>query len=181
MGYSQRGQVSASIRSPRLAVPPARTCTADRRPARGYDPWHDARVNWPAVEVVIEAMAGDLLGEVRQDGAVIALRAGTSSGQRRCTLAHEIVHLERGLHDCGPWQSREELAVHTTACRRLIPVGALVNGIRDLGGAEDRPALAQLLDVDCETLALRFAVLDRQERRAVRRALAASAPLWTVA
>lgn len=146
-----------------------------------YDPWRDVRLNWPQVRVVIERMTGDLLGEVRDGGAVIALRAGTSAAQRRCTLAHEIVHLERGLHDCGQWLHREEFAVHLTATRRLIRVTDLVAAIRELGGADDRGALAQVLEVDTETLAMRLSQLDRDERRSVRRALARCVPLWSVA
>ncbi len=146
-----------------------------------YDPWQDVRQNWPNVRVVIEPMHGDLLGEVRDGGTVIALRAGTSAAQRRCTLAHEIVHLERGLHDCGQWLYREELAVHLTAARRLITLGELIAAIRDLGNVEDRAALAQLLDVDSETLTLRLNVLDRDERRGLRRALVRSSPLWSLA
>ena len=131
--------------------------------------------------MVIERMTGDLLGEARDGGAVIALRAGTSAAQRRCTLAHEIVHLERGLRDCGQWLHREEQAVHRTAARRLITVTDLVAAIRDLGRADDPAALAQALDVDRETLAVRLAALDPDERRALRRALAPCAPLWAVA
>ena len=70
-----------------------------------YDPWADLRQNWPDVKVVIEPMTDDLLGEVRDDGRLIALRADTSAAQRRCTLTHELVHLERGILDCGPWCS----------------------------------------------------------------------------
>lgn len=146
-----------------------------------YDPWRDVRLNWPGVRVVIERMTGDLLGEVRDGGAVIALRAGTSAAQRRCTLAHEIVHLERGLHDCGQWAYREEIAVHLTAARRLITAADLVAAIRELGGADDRGALAHALEVDTETLTMRLGTLDRDERRAVRRALARCSPLWSVA
>lgn len=146
-----------------------------------YDPWLDVQRNWPGVRVRIEPMTGNLLGEVREDGRVIALREGTSAAQRRCTLAHEIVHLERGLSDCGPWLDREEAQVHLTATRRLVTLAELVRALRDLGGGDDRAALAQLLDVDSETLALRLAELDRHERRAVRRALARSVPLWSVA
>jgi hypothetical protein len=155
----------------------------DRRaePPGRYDPWRDVRLNWPQVQVVIERMTGDLLGEARDGGAVIALRAGTSAAQRRCTLAHEIVHLERGLRDFGQWLHREEQAVHRTAACRLITVTELAAAIRDLGAADDHGALAQALDVDSETLSVRLAALDRNERRALRRALARCAPLWSVA
>jgi hypothetical protein len=146
-----------------------------------YDPWVDVRFNWPQVLVVIEEMPDDLLGEVRDGGRLIALRAGTSGAQRRCTLAHEIVHLERGILDCGPWLQREELQVHSCAARRLIPLRSLIAAVRDLGAPDDQGALAQLLDVDSETLRLRLQQITSRERRLLRRGLARQAPLWTVA
>jgi len=161
-----------------FALPPSATL---RMPATPYDPWQDAHQNWPDTQVVIERMAGDLLGEVRDGGRLIALRAGTSYAQRRCTLTHELVHLERGLLECGPWAQREELLVHDEVARRLILLGALAAAIRMSGTAEDLPALAQSLDVDTETLQLRFARLDRSERRMLRRSLVLQAPLWDVA
>lgn len=131
--------------------------------------------------MVIEPMTGDLLGEVRDDGLVIALRAGTSAAQRRCTLAHEIVHLERGILDCGPWLQREEVQVHTEVSLRLIPLAALADAVRALGGADDQAALAQWLEVDSETLAMRVSRLSAGDRRTLRRLLARQTPLWSVA
>lgn len=148
---------------------------------RPYDPWADLRQNWPHVKVVIEEMTGDLLGEVRDDGQVIALRAGTSAAQRRCTLTHELVHLERGIFDCGPWLQREEGLVHAEVSRRLIPLADLAAAIRALGGADDRAALAQWLDVDSETLEIRLSRMSSSERTALRRALARQTMLWSVA
>lgn len=129
-------------------------------PAR-YDPWHDLARNWPEVEVVIEPMGGRLLGVLRYP--VIALRAGTSAAQRRCTLAHEIVHLERGVGDCGPWSGREELLVHREVARRLIPLADLAAAVRDLGGSAVLAELAQALDVDLETARLRLDMLTSEE------------------
>lgn len=130
-----------------------------------YDPWQDLAANWPEVEVVIEPMAGRLLGVLRYP--VIALRAGTSSAQRRCTLAHEIVHLERGVADCGPWAGREEMLVHREVARRLIPLTLLVATVRDLGGQAQLNELAQALDVDLETAQCRLAMLTPGERAAI--------------
>ncbi|HST49621.1 ImmA/IrrE family metallo-endopeptidase [Jatrophihabitans sp.] len=155
--------------------------TTALRPSPPYDPWADLRQNWPDVKVVIEPMTDDLLGEVRDDGRLIALRADTSAAQRRCTLTHELVHLERGILDCGPWLQREEDLVHAEASRRLIPLDSLAAGIRELGGADDQGALAHWLDVDSETLAVRLHRMSSAERRALRRALARQAPLWSVA
>lgn len=146
-----------------------------------YDPWVDLRQNWPHVTVVIERMTGDLLGEVRDDGQVIALRADTSAAQRRCTLTHELVHLERGILDCGPWLQREEDLVHAEVSLRLIPLASLAAAIRALGGADDFAALAHWLEVDSETLALRLSRMSTAERKMLRRLLARQAPLWSVA
>lgn len=135
-----------------------------------YDPWADVASNWPGVEVVIEPMRGTLLGELRYP--VIALRAGTSAAQRRCTLAHELVHLERGVTDCGPWAAREELAVHDEAARRLIRLDDLAAAVRAAGPGSAATVLAQALEVDTQTLTLRVERLTPRERAMLRSRLA---------
>jgi hypothetical protein len=155
--------------------------TSARQLPAPYDPWLDLRQNWPHVAVVIEPMTGDLLGEVRDDGRVIALRADTSAAQRRCTLTHELVHLERGILDCGPWLQREEDMVHAEVSQRLIPLASLAAAIRELGGVDDPAAIAHWLEVDSETLAVRLDRMRSAERRLLRRALARQSPLWSVA
>lgn len=136
------------------------------RPQRPYDRWQDLAANWPEVEVIIEAMPSDLLGVLRYP--VIALRAGTSAAQRRCTLAHEIVHLERGVFDCGPASEREELFVHREVARRLVPLAKLIAAVRSLDGGIDLGRLAQALDVDLETASCRLDVLSAAERLLLR-------------
>lgn len=153
--------VRAMIDVPRPVRPDGR-----REP---YDPWQDLLENWPELEVVIEPMRGQLLGELRYP--VIALRSGTSAAQRRCTLAHELVHLERGVGDCGPWSAAEELQVHAEAARRLISVPALAHAIRELGGDHHLGALAHLLDVDGQTARVRLRLLTPAERAGLRREL----------
>lgn len=142
-----------------------------------YDPWRDLAERWPEVEVVIEPMAGSLLGELRYP--IIALRAGTSAAQRRCTLTHELVHLERGVRDCGPWAAREELHVHREAALRLIGPDELARSVRDLGGTEDLAALAYALDVDMQTLRLRLELVTPAERARIR--TVAVSDFWRVA
>lgn len=146
-----------------------------------YDPWVDLRENWPHLHVVVEPMAGRLLGELRYP--VIALRAGTTAAQRRCTLTHEIVHLERGVRDCGPWNGREERHVHAEVARRLVSTEQFVRAVREVGGIQGGPAdvlrLAHALDVDRETMRVRLALVTPAERRRVR---ALRLPeLWSVA
>ncbi|HEU5006071.1 MAG TPA: ImmA/IrrE family metallo-endopeptidase [Jatrophihabitantaceae bacterium] len=134
-----------------------------------YDPWRDLAENWPGIEVVREPMPGRLLGELRVP--VIALRAGTSAAQERCTLAHELVHLERGGGCGGPWAAREEMLVHAEAARRLVTLDALADAIAEIGGDHDVGALARLLDVDTETARLRLRLLDAAERARLRAGL----------
>ncbi|MDP9091716.1 MAG: ImmA/IrrE family metallo-endopeptidase [Actinomycetota bacterium] len=148
-----------------------------RGSAAPYDPWRDLCENWPGIQVIEEAMSGRLLGELRYP--VIALRAGTTAAQRRCTLTHEIVHLERGLRDCGPWADREERQVHAEVARRLIRTEGLARAVRNLGGTDDAGALAQALDVDLETLRVRLALLSGAERAYI--ASASVRELWSVA
>jgi len=147
------------------------------RPSPSYNPWADLATNWPDVSVVLEPMSGTLLGELRYP--VIALRAGTSAAQRRCTLAHEIVHLERGVDDCGPWADREELMIEREVAHRLIPLPRLIAAIQALGGREDHAALAAALDVDHLILHTRLDGLSRAERQHIRDSL--STDLWSVA
>ena len=135
------------------------------RPLR-YDPWLDLAENWPEVVVRIEHMPGRLLGELCYP--VIALRADTSPGQRRCTLTHEIVHLERGVRDCGRWLAREEWYVDREVAHRLLPVDILAPAIRAAGGIEDLPEIARQLDVDPATLRMRLGLMTRGERTRIR-------------
>lgn len=146
-----------------------------------YDPWLDLRENWPHLHVVVEPMAGRLLGELRYP--VIALRAGTTAAQRRCTLTHEIVHLERGVRDCGPWTDREERHVHAEVARRLVTSEQFVRAVREVGGIQGGVAdvlrLAHVLDVDRETMRVRLALVTPAERRRVRALRLAE--VWSVA
>jgi hypothetical protein len=135
-----------------------------------YDPWSDLALNWPDVEVRIEPMRGTLLGRLCYP--VISLRSGTSAAQRRCTLAHEIVHLERGAGDCGQWAAREEMLVHTEAARRLCRLDDIAAAVRALGGEPDFGALAQALEVDRQTLGLRLQRLSTAERQQLHTRLA---------
>jgi hypothetical protein len=151
---------------------------SDSAPAQQrYDPWRDLAENWPELEVVIQPMRGELLGELRYP--VIVLRAGTSAAQRRCTLAHELVHLERGIGECGPGSAREELHVHREVARRLIGQDDLTRAVRALGGGGDVSALARALEVDVQTAQLRLELLTAAERASIH-AVAAN-ELWRVA
>jgi hypothetical protein len=142
-----------------------------------YNPWRDLRDNWPHIQVVIEPMHGRLLGELRYP--VIALRADTSSAQRRCTLTHELIHLERGVCDWGQWSEREERYVHDEVARRLVPIDELARAIRDVGGTHDLAAVAAALDVDRDTLRVRLGLVTAAERSVI--VGGSVCDLWSVA
>ncbi|WP_084180784.1 hypothetical protein [Jatrophihabitans endophyticus] len=137
----------------------------DPYPTARYDPWRDLATNWPEVAVRVIPLPGDLLGVLRYPS--IALRAGTSAAQRRSTLAHEIVHLERGTQACGPGDAREEALVEAEAARRLVAAGDLARAIRELGNRAAVGAVAALLDVDTQLLRARLAGVTAAERTAL--------------
>lgn len=90
---------------------------------------------------------------------------------QRCTLAHELIHVERGpVLDEPTLAAREELAVEKETARRLI-------GVRELGEAmveSDRLGhVAELLGVDPDTLTVRLTHLHPVERAYLRQRLAA--------
>jgi hypothetical protein len=150
--------------------------TRDRAVPR-YNPWIHLAVDWPEVDVVLEPMAGQLLGELRYP--VISLRADSSAAQLRCTLAHELVHLERGVLDWGRWAEREEALVHAEAARRLVRLADLERALREFGGDADPAALAKELDVDVHTVRLRIGRLSAPERSWLHERLPRE--LWNVA
>lgn len=68
--------------------------------------------------------------EDSDDGRIVTLSAGLDQVQRRATLAHELVHDERGLlpHDCpSAIRVKDEHAVRAEVARRLVPPTQLVD------------------------------------------------------
>lgn len=87
---------------------------------------------------VVRAILPDQVGGVCArlgDRVVIVLDQRLSQAERRVTLAHELVHLERDSIDCcfwaqadGKWTGlriREEMAVNREVARRLVPMDQL--------------------------------------------------------
>lgn len=86
--------------------------------------------------------------------------------ERRCTLTHELVHLEWG--HLGEQPPAIERAVRIEAARRLIPIEDLV---RAAVWARSIDEAAEELWVDEETLQTRLDSLEPAERTALIRAL----------
>lgn len=71
-------------------------------------------------------------GTVRRtgDGWVITLHAGLDRVGRRCALAHELIHVERGIvHASRATMVREEAIVRAETARRLVPCGELARTV----------------------------------------------------
>lgn len=112
-------------------------------------------------------LGDDRMGET--DGrALIRINDGMLQTERRCTLAHELVHMEMG--HSGPCTPGEELAVAKEAARRLIPVAELASAVSFHG--ENWPAVADELWVDETTLRTRLDHLHPAERGYLKRRLA---------
>lgn len=103
---------------------------------KSWNPWREASRDPDLVIVTTNELphsCGSGAWMPVDDGAIIALRPGLSQIERRCTLAHEIVHHEwgggcplRGMPD--DWRVvnwREEVRVHDEAVRRLVPPNEL--------------------------------------------------------
>jgi len=121
-----------------------------------FHPWRKLRSK-TTVDLRWSRMPG-LLGAT--DGAsVIVLHPDQSQAQRRCTLAHELAHIELGhVHGASP---AEESAARLLAARWLIEMPALLAA---LAWAEDLREVADELWVDEDTLMARLDGLTSSER-----------------
>lgn len=124
-----------------------------------WHPWKHAAEHYPHITIdcrneLPDRVWGLLLGDV------IWLCRKLNQVRRRCTLTHELVHLERGPVPADPVaRAREEHTVSVLAARRLIPITALIDAYRWCPAGH--PAeLAEELWVDIPTLRTRMASLD---------------------
>lgn len=92
----------------------------------GFDPWgilrrlKHVRLSW--VDMPDGARG-------RTNGVdIIWLHRGQQQTERRCALAHELVHVERNHTGCQA--APVELQVCLETARRLIPIEALVSALR---------------------------------------------------
>ncbi|MDO5533199.1 MAG: ImmA/IrrE family metallo-endopeptidase [Propionibacteriaceae bacterium] len=95
------------------------------------------------------------------DGArTIWLARGLSQRERRCTLAHELVHVDWGHTEGQP--ANVEAAVNAEAARRLLPDLGTIG--RALAWARTLDEAALELWVTREILVARLDALDDSER-----------------
>lgn len=130
--------------------------------SRRYDPWdHASRLD---LRIVFRKLPGDLMGVYfHGPSRVIALDSRLTQAERRCTLAHELVHLERGDDGrcASAWhESKQEALVHQIASRRLITTEDLALALILHTHVHDQ---AEELWVDLGTLRTRLAGLSTAE------------------
>lgn len=132
--------------------------------------WHPWRVLGRMRHVVVEwtdDLPRDVLGDT--DGvARIRMANGQLQVERRCTITHEMIHVERGHTGCC--DVKAEARVRREAARRLITVAALGEAMA-FYGEHDHEALADELWVDLDTLQTRLNHLHPSERGYLRRRL----------
>ncbi|MDO5496196.1 MAG: ImmA/IrrE family metallo-endopeptidase [bacterium] len=121
-----------------------------------FHPWRALR-RMPAIDVWWGHLPSGAVGAT--DGEVIYLDSRQSQAQRRSTLTHELVHVERGHRGCQP--EIIERDVQREAARRLIPMPLLLD---KLSWTEDLAELASECWVDRPTLMARLDSLTEAER-----------------
>ena len=123
-----------------------------RRPWSTLLPAHPNTDVWPT-----SSLPPTVLGCT--DGTAIWLTVEQTVAEARCTLVHELIHLERGHSTCRP--PGVEADVAREAAQRLIPIDDLADAL-----ARTRSELeaAELLWGDVDTLRTRLTFLDDVER-----------------
>lgn len=111
---------------------------------------------------------GGVAGETDFEAGTISLRRGMTHDERRSTILHECIHVERGPV-LDTLVDREERRVEREAARTLLPdiraVGEALAWGRDLAEA------AWELNVDTGTLHIRLTTLHPAERAYLKRRL----------
>ena len=147
--------------------------SAVAEPEGRWNPWRALR-DRPHIELWFGRLDG-LQGMWQRDhlGELIVLDDRLDRRQRRCVLAHELVHAERGIGHGAATEAtmeREEEQVRREVARRLVPETQLRAFVaRSLTvGAVTVEAIAEEFDVDLEvaaTAARHLQPAERENRR----------------
>ena len=135
----------------------------------GYCPWTDLGDRYPGVHVAAHTIAPARAAWLPEE-RIILLERGLSIAQGRCTLAHEIAHMDLGHYPTGVghFDRRQERDADALAGRRLLPVHLLADALQ-VGC--DVVAAAEELCVTVDVIRERMERLHPAERHALRRAL----------
>lgn len=140
-----------------------------------WHPWRHLGRHHPNLRVTCQhRLGGHLKGLFTPHGIYLDCRL-TQAG-RRCTLTHEIIHLERGpVPRHSHFSKLEEHTVEVLAARRLIELPHLLNGLL---WTQHPHELADELWVDIDTLTTRLQHLTPEERSHIETELTQRQP-WT--
>jgi hypothetical protein len=128
--------------------------------AEMFHPWRAIRAR---ADVLVHWERRDgLLGSWCERSRVMTMHPDQNQAERRCTAAHELLHVERGDTSCD-WRT------HRDAAKLLIDYRDLAEKIATYG--ENWPVIAEELWVDEETLAARLKHLHPSERGYLARRL----------
>lgn len=125
-----------------------------------YHPWRDARRRQHLAIEFVDDLPHGVRGRITGDR--IEVNRHMLGDERRCTIAHELVHDERRIYPVDRvLRAREELAVERIAARRLIALEQLVDV---LGWTRQTDEVAQELWVDVPMLVTLVQSLTDDER-----------------
>lgn len=116
-----------------------------------------------------EQLPGDLMGLTDWSTRTVTLTTGLSEAERRCTIAHETRHIERGPFP-RHLEAAEEAEVDRLTARLLLPDVRRLGAV--MAAAPDVAAAASELWVDELVLEARLRALHPSERGWLRQHLA---------
>lgn len=147
----------SAVTTPRRQRKPLRDGVLDR--SGRYDPWMHLAM-FPAVTLAwVDNLPADMYGYTDFPARNITLLKGLTSMEERSTLAHEVVHLERGplrqkVRSAREWDAAvdvEEAVIEIMVAARLIPSFELAK-LEGRVQADGEEAVADDLGVDVSTL-----------------------------
>lgn len=124
-------------------------------------PWHRLRA---LTHITLEWHDDGPMGETDFEAGTISLRRDLTWEERRCTVLHEVLHVERGPVP-GGLVDREELRVQKETARLMLP------SVKEIGDAYawaqgDDEAAAHELGVDVDVLRTRMKYMTHPTERA---------------
>jgi hypothetical protein len=138
----------------------------------GWDPWRAAAA-LPRLEIWYGDVPEGAVWHRDHRGDQITIDASAGARERRALLAHELVHLERGIGyplASAATMEREEAIVRREVARRLVPPDELAALVARVGDLEPVTAevVADEFDVPAHVAAEALASLQRSDARGVR-------------
>lgn len=121
-------------------------------------PWRNLR---DRARVTLARHVGGPMGWARHSTQTVSLRDDLTYAERRCTLEHELLHLERGPVPIG-WVAQDEERVRRETARRMLPDVRVLGEALAWALSEDEAA--DELAVDVYVLRTRLRHLHPAER-----------------